>query len=248
MPGPVKNSCHSSLRRVLWGNPLILLWRTQKAFSAARPRDELPVALPDCLLKSPFEEFPIKVVVSPLLFSQKRGHDGNTVQAGRSTHARQFSSRRQEVPESPRELAYLSRRDGLRPSGDGRDPDSTFVEVALHAPQRSGTAEEAGVVSSLFMWSVVAAENDQRILVQALPLQELENAADIGIHSRNDGREVLIDIGPVLATIHSLIRRVDPVLLQQPEFVIGVWNRIGQVEEEWISLLPFNEGKRPRAE
>ena len=72
--------------------------------------------------------------------------------------------------------------------------------------------------------------------------------ADVLVHARDHGGEALFGSGPILVSVGTEIGHLHAVAGRHAEFVIGVRNGVGQVEEERIVLASFDEIDGARSE
>ena len=108
---------------------------------------------------------------------------------------------------------------------------------------RSGPFESknAGVVAAFLVRPVVAGEDDERVARQAVLLEAVDGAADVAVHAPHHGGEVLLLLRPVLAGKRALVGHLHAVVAG---LVVGVGNRVRQVEEERAFLRAVDERQR----
>src|SRR5207244_7141408 len=97
----------------------------------------------------------------------------------------------QKIPEGPDLLADGASPDFPRPAHDHRHADAAFIEVALAAAQGAAAAKKVRLVPAFLVWAIVAAEEDDRVTVQAKFLENSQEFADVGVQARNHGRVIL---------------------------------------------------------
>ena len=168
----------------------------------AADHHQLPVAhaQPDlvCLVELPVEEVMLRL---PFVLPQQGGGEGEAVEAvtlqvfvyvllGEALVADKFAEGRQHVVEGELMVIDPAGGDVPRPPGNEGHADAALVTLAFQAAQLAVPAEERGVCTALLVGAVVAAEDDQRVLSQALLLQLGQNLAHIGIQPGNHAGEV----------------------------------------------------------
>ena len=118
-----------------------------------------------------------------------------------------------------------------RPGGDPagpahhqRHPDPPLVDRALQAAQGTRALEELPVRPAGVGGAVVAAEGDQRVVVDPELLEQDHQSPDVPVHARDHGRVHL------LALLPRLIR----VGIGRRNLVLRVRHGVGQVQEEGL--------------
>ena len=142
----------------------------------------LPFPLTHGLLAARLVELPVQVVMLRLAaFSRERRNDRDAVLHHRVGKLRAGNLRkgRQHVPESADMLARASGLDAARRPCDQRQTDSALIQIALDTPEWSAAVEKVRIGSALPVGSVVAREQNQRILVQPELLQQREHLSHV---------------------------------------------------------------------
>ena len=85
-------------------------------------------------------------------------NERDSVQPGRRLHSRQLGHGRQEIPESNDGIAGCFRGNDARPARKERNANASFIQIPFDSVERSVAVEEVRIVSSFFMWSVIAGE------------------------------------------------------------------------------------------
>ena len=141
--------------------------------------DQLPVTYTHSHLVC-FMEFPIQIIMFLLHFiiSHQGRSKRDTIEAvtvkllvqilfGEFLIANQFTESRHNIIESQLMVINCSGFYFTRPTYYERNPDSTFIALAFQTAQLSATTEKLGVCSTLFMRTVITAENHYCIFIQA---------------------------------------------------------------------------------
>src|SRR5262249_47415349 len=129
--------------------------------------------------------------------------------------------------------------DPPRPAGNHRHADAALVHRSLEAAQRPGTLEKRWIAAAFLVWSIVAAEEDQRLLVQSQVLKPAQHLPDVAVEAGDHGRMVLLRLRPGAIRIGLIAGHFHAGLAR---LVIGVRDGVGQVEEEWLLLAAVKEG------
>jgi len=213
---------------------------------AGRGTDGLPLAHAD---GGPAADFPVEVLVLGLFAAggvraQEFGHDGDAVDVVGRLAAGQFGQRRQDVWEVPEEVARAAGFDVPGPGHDHRDPQAALVQGALLASERHarfrvdvGPVETAGMVlvAEVVHAAVVAAEEDNRVALQAQFLQQGTHLADVPVHHVDHGGVASGRLGPGLVLVKG------PRRVVVGDVVDAVRRRDGQVAEERAVLIRPDE-------
>ena len=88
------------------------------------------------------------------------------------------------------------------------------------------------------MRAIVAAEEDDRVLVELKLLEPAQDFADVGIKSGDHGRLVFFLLRPLFSRVRDVSGHFHAFVFQ---FIVGVGNGIGEVEEERMFLADPDE-------
>jgi hypothetical protein len=149
----------------------------------------LPVGHPDGLLEPTLVEFPVHEVVRGLFPAAQRARHRDPIQAAWRFGAAQLRKCRQHVPVRPQVVADAIRRYRPYPARDHRYADASFVQIALDPAQAAGALEECWIGAAFTMRTIVADEQDQRLPIDLALADQIDEAADVAIHTLNHGDE-----------------------------------------------------------
>ncbi|GAA2803627.1 hypothetical protein GCM10010470_43500 [Saccharopolyspora taberi] len=144
---------------------------------------------------------------------------GDPVQVGGDCRTGEVGERGQQVPERPELVGDRARglRQQLRRPREQWRPDSTFVEVALVAAQRTAAAEALRVERrpSLFVRAVVAGEQHDGVLVEPVFPEGFQESADVAVEPGDLGRVRPVALRPRAVRVRlvggHVLRRVREV-------------------------------------
>src|SRR5438128_1318763 len=80
--------------------------------------------------------------------------------------------------------------------------------------------------------TVVAGEEHDRVVVEAKLAQAIEKSADVAVQVGDHGGMILVDLRPWLVGVGDVAGHLHAVALGLAALVVGVRNRVRQVEEE----------------
>src|SRR5256885_5038150 len=149
-------------------------------------------------------EFPIKIIALRQTTTLQCRDNGHAVQTGRRLGTSKLRGRRQEIPKRPNFIAHLRGLDGARPASKRWDANAALVQIALNTTQRSIAVEEFWMIAALAMRSVVAGENHEGILLNALLAAFGQQASNIAIEPRHHSGEILVRLRPGTLAIPSV--------------------------------------------
>src|SRR5690348_2059342 len=101
-----------------------------------------------------------------LFFALDSRYKGETIDVGGSRGPREITHSRQHIPESPYLIAGTPGRYFTRRSYDHGHTNTSFVQVALNATERSVAIEEFRIGATLFMGSVIAGKENIGIIIE----------------------------------------------------------------------------------
>ena len=116
--------------------------------------------------------------------------------------------------------------DAAGPADEHRHADAALVQVSLAATQRAAAGERALRAAVRRRPAVVAAEKDDRVLLDRQFLEQGHEAADVAVHPRDHGGIVLLGLAPRLVGVGLVVGRME----------FAVWNRVREVEKERLTF------------
>src|SRR4030095_2234292 len=138
------------------------------------------------LLAPPLVEFPREKLALRLVvrFAEQGRSKADAVEIRGRFRADDFSECGEKIAEVGDMCGHLACLDLSRPARDERHAYSALVKVALDPAQSATRVEELRIVAALFVRPVVAAEEDQRLIVEAEILDQGKQPTDVRIHPR----------------------------------------------------------------
>src|SRR5215217_4876494 len=98
-------------------------------------------------------------------FSGDRWHERNSINMRRRLRSGQFSEGWQYIPESTDIIICRSRFDDTWPACSKWLPDPAFIQIPFYAFETSTAMKKCWISTSLYMRSVIARKNYQRVFV-----------------------------------------------------------------------------------
>ena len=150
-----------------------------------------------CLMKFPIQEVMLLLLV---VLPQHCRSERDTVEAialqllvqilfGEFLVAYQLAERRHHVVKSQLVVVYRTGRYMSRPAYNKGNTDTAFVALTFQSAQLTVASEKFRIGTTFLVRAVVAAEDDQCILVKSLLLQFGQNLAHIGVQTSNHTRK-----------------------------------------------------------
>src|SRR5262249_9629852 len=177
-------------------------------------------------------EFPIQMFARWLLMALEGRKKRYSIQPRWSFHFRHIGHRWQEIPESDHGVTGRSCGDDAGPARQEGNANTSFVQIPFDSVEGAIAVEELRIVSSLFMWSVIAGEKDQRTALKTRFDKLFHQAADIAVHASDHRREVLLELRPVAVSIRAIVGDFHSIAGEVAKLVVGVWCRVRQHDEE----------------
>ena len=100
-----------------------------------------------------------------------------------------------------------------RPTRDERYTEPAFVQVAFHAAQRAVAVEELHLMPSLLMRAVVTGKHHDRVVVDFVFLQHVQDSADVLVDVVDHARESFFLIRDVEIGMATPVRYAHAVVL-----------------------------------
>lgn len=159
----------------------------------------------DGLLFSLLMEFPIEVGMLFLLggLSQERREKGDSIGLARDWNLGKFAEGGEKIPVGGEVIGAGVGGDFAGPSGEERNTDAAFVEVAFVASEGTVAVEEIGLVPAFFMGSVVGGEEDEGVGVQVEGAEEVEDLSYSAIQAGHHGGESSDGVGDFGALVSA---------------------------------------------
>ena len=110
--------------------------------------------------------------------AQQRRDEADAVDVVRRFRPGKFRERGEDIPKRSNVFRYRARLDYTFPLDYKRFPNSAVVQVAFQTANGAGGIEEVRTMPAFVMRSVVAGENDNRVLFQAQLFEQVENLPD----------------------------------------------------------------------
>ena len=195
------------------------------------------------LLEAAFMELPVEEVVLGLLFAGEHGHQADAVGLLWRGCSSDFGGGGHEIGEVT-DMRRLARLHLARPPGDERHADAAVREAALDASVGAVGIEALEVVLALVVRSVVAAEDDERVLREAKCFELLHHAAHIAVESCDHRRLAFVLLRPVFVRVGTVVGHMGTIPEDLAALVVRVRNDHGPVEEKSCRFVFTDELQR----
>ena len=174
--------------------------------------NELPWPLQDGALAALFIEVPEEIRVLPLLsFAKQGGHQRDAIIFFTRLHVCQFAHGGHEILKATDVIAHASGFDFSRPMSNERNADAAIGQLTFDAFQRTVGFEKVCIVQTFRMGTVVAGEEDERVLFNAERFHFRHDGSDFVVHEAHDAGESLLYIWPVLVREFTIAWRLQAV-------------------------------------
>lgn len=163
-----------------------------------------------------------------------------------------FTHGGEDIPKSTDVIGGSSGCNDAGPTGEHGSADSSFVHVAFVSAEAAGGIPKLGIMTAFKVSSVVAGENDERVVIDAEFFEEGENVADLVVEIFDHGGEagdridyVFARFGAIAAVNGVFADKVIEFRVDLAPFFVemlgrmhrGVWDGSGDIAEE--GLLGF---------
>lgn len=158
--------------------------------------DQLPPTIPHGAATVVFVGLPVKRTAAIGHFpAAEEGSVGVAVEGRRRSDAGKLAGGGEEIDKTARLGAGGGFFDPGRPVGNEGDADAALEEVAFAAAERAVGLQHAGMVTALEVRAIVAGEEDQGVLIEALAGERGGDLADGVIERPDQGGVVGLGVG-----------------------------------------------------